>query len=105
VYRAKGRRGLTFGGQNSWGSLGEVQVELGYLGCPDERKPMTVVARGKSIPGEPDARKRCAAGRGAESLTQSGGIWKDIPGSSDLPNGESLGDKSMSEKREILEGV
>jgi hypothetical protein len=53
----------------------------------------------------PCAVKVCAAGRGAESLTQSGGIRKDIPGSSDLPNGESLGDKSMSEKREILEGV
>jgi hypothetical protein len=53
----------------------------------------------------PCAVKGCAAGRGAESLTQSGGIRKDIPGSSDLPNGASLGDKSMSEKREVLEGV
>ena len=31
----------------------------------------------------PDAVKACATGRGAESLTQSGGIRKDIPGSSD----------------------
>ena len=54
---------------------------------------------------EPGARKRCAVGRDVQSLMQSGGIRKEIPGSSDLPDGESLGNNSMSEKREILEGV
>src|SRR5712691_7891128 len=47
--------------------------------------------------------KVCAAGRGAESLTQSGEARRNASGSSDLPDGESLGDKSMSEKQGILE--
>ena len=33
--------------------------------------------------GEPDALKGCAAGRGVESLTQSGGARRIAPGSSD----------------------
>jgi hypothetical protein len=47
----------------------------------------------------------CAAARGAGSLTQSVRVRRNTLGSSDLPDGESLGDKSMSEKRETLEGV
>ncbi len=35
------------------------------------------------LTGEPDALKGCAAGRGVESLTQSGGARRDAPGSSD----------------------
>lgn len=54
---------------------------------------------------EPCAARVCAVGRDVQSLMQSGGIRKEIPGSSDLPDGESLGNNSMSEKREILEGV
>ena len=54
---------------------------------------------------EPGARKRCAVGRDVQSLIQSGGIRKEILGSSNLPDGESLGNNSMLEKREILEGV
>ena len=54
---------------------------------------------------EPGARKRCAVGRDVQSLMQSGGIRKEILGSSNLPDGESLGNNSMLEKREILEGV
>ena len=55
--------------------------------------------------GEPDAVNPCAVGRDVQSLMQSGRIRKEILGSSDLPDGESLGNNSMSEKREILEGV
>jgi hypothetical protein len=33
--------------------------------------------------------KECAAGRGAESLTQSGEVRRETSGSSDLPEGES----------------
>jgi hypothetical protein len=83
---------------------------------------------GRSIPGEPVAGKLarrvrrggrgntvrlcalplpyvkvCAAGRGAESLTQSGEARRNASGSSDLPEGESLGDKSLSEKQGTLE--
>src|SRR5215471_5700536 len=39
--------------------------------------------------GEPDAVKACAAGRGAESLMQSGEVRREASGSSDLPEGES----------------
>jgi hypothetical protein len=98
----KDARGLTFGGQNSRRSLGEVRVEPSYLGRFDERKPMTAVS-GKPIPGEPVAGKLCAAGRGAESLTQSGEARRNASGSSDLSEGESLGDKSLSEKQGTLE--
>jgi len=39
--------------------------------------------REESPTGEPDDRKRCAAERDVESLTQSGGARRDAPGSSD----------------------
>src|SRR6266568_4415439 len=55
--------------------------------------------------GEPYARKRCAAGRGAASLTQSRGVRRETPGSSTYLRAKAGGDKSMSEKRESLEGV
>jgi hypothetical protein len=47
--------------------------------------------------------KVCAAGRGAESLTQSGEARRNASGSSDSPDGENLGDKSLSEKQGTLE--
>ncbi len=47
----------------------------------------------------------CAAGRGAESLTQSRGVRRETPGSSTYLRAKAGGDKSMSEKRESLEGV
>jgi hypothetical protein len=53
--------------------------------------------------GSPYAVKACAAGRGAESLTQSGEARRNASGSSDLSEGESLGDKSLSEKQGTLE--
>ena len=43
--------------------------------------------------------------RGAGLLTQSIRVRRNTLGSSDLPDDESLGDQSMSEKRETLEGV
>ena len=49
--------------------------------------------------------KVCAAGRGAESLTQSRGVRRETPGSSTYLRAKAGGDKSMSEKRESLEGV
>jgi len=39
--------------------------------------------------GEPDAGNPCAAERGVESLTQSGGTRRIVPGSSGSPEGES----------------
>ena len=42
-----------------------------------------------SLSREPDEAKVCAAGRGAESLTQSGEGRREASGSSDLPEGES----------------
>jgi hypothetical protein len=47
--------------------------------------------------------KVCAAGRGAESLTQSGEARRKASGSSDSPHGANLGDNSMSEKQGPLE--
>src|SRR2546422_7697526 len=58
-----------------------------------------------SFSGEPCAMKVCAAGRGAESLTQSRGVRRETPGSSTYLRAKAGGDKSMSEKRESLEGV
>src|SRR6266704_7025768 len=58
-----------------------------------------------SVTEEPCARKRCAAGRGAASLTQSRGVRRETPGSSTYLRAKAGGDKSMSEKRESLEGV
>ena len=55
--------------------------------------------------GEPDDAKVCAAGRGAESLTQSRGVRRETPGSSTYLKAKARGDKSMSEKREAREGV
>ena len=55
--------------------------------------------------GEPDTSKVCAAGRGAASLTQSRGVRRETPGSSTYLRAKAGGDKSMSEKRESLEGV
>src|SRR5438874_10231614 len=49
--------------------------------------------------------KVCAAGRGAESLTQSRGVRRETPGSSTYLTAKARGDKSMSEKREAREGV
>src|SRR5262249_15688604 len=42
-----------------------------------------------SLSREPYEAKVCAAGRGAESLTQSGEVRRETSGSSDLPEGES----------------
>jgi hypothetical protein len=55
--------------------------------------------------GEPYARKRCAAGRGAESLTESRGVRRETPGSSTHLKAKARGDKSMSEKQGTREGV
>src|SRR5262249_2965996 len=55
--------------------------------------------------GEPDAVKACAAGRGAESLTQSRGVRRETPGSSTYLRAKAGGDKSMSEKQGTWEGV
>jgi hypothetical protein len=44
---------------------------------------------GMLIPGEPDAGKACAAGRGVESLTQSGEVRRNTSGPSDSPEDES----------------
>ena len=44
------------------------------------------------------ALKGCAAERGAESLTQSGGTWRNVPGSSGLPEGESKRGKGHARK-------
>jgi len=49
--------------------------------------------------------KVCAAGRDAETLTQSRGVRGETPGSSTYLKAKAGGDKSMSEKRESLEGV
>jgi len=68
-------------------------------------KPSTIRFRLLSMHARYMLRRWCAVGRDVQSLMQSGGIRKEIPGSSDLPDGESLGNNSMSEKREILEGV
>src|SRR5438132_1435977 len=54
---------------------------------------------------EPDEGKLCAAGRGAESLTESRGVRRETPGSSTDLKAKAGGDKSMSEKREVREGV
>ncbi len=54
---------------------------------------------------ELDEGKLCAAGRGAESLTQSRGVRRETPGSSTDLKAKAGGDKSMSEKRETREGV
>jgi hypothetical protein len=54
---------------------------------------------------ELDEGKLCAAGRGAESLTQSRGVRRETPGSSTYLRAKAGGDKSMSEKRESQEGV
>src|SRR5215470_581255 len=54
---------------------------------------------------ELDEGKRCAAGRGAASLTQSRGVRRKTPGSSTDLTAKARGDKSMSEKRETREGV
>src|ERR687886_35807 len=54
---------------------------------------------------EPGEGKRCAAGRGAASLTQSRGVRRETPGSSTHLKAKARGDKSLSEKREPREGV
>jgi hypothetical protein len=54
---------------------------------------------------EPGEGKRCAAGRGAESLTESRGVRRETPGSSTHLKAKAGGDKSLSEKREAREGV
>ena len=59
----------------------------------------------KTKDGEPCALKACAAGRGAESLTESRGVRRETPGSSTYLRAKAGGDKSMSEKRESQEGV
>ena len=53
----------------------------------------------------PFAGRRCAAGRGAESLTQSRGVRRETPGSSTYLRAKAGGDKSMSEKQGPSEGV
>ena len=65
-----------------------------------------MVAPWRSTTGaEPCAVQACAAGRGAESLTQSRGVRRETPESSTDLKVKARGDKSMSEKREALEGV
>src|SRR5262249_52431822 len=54
---------------------------------------------------ELDEGKRCAAGHGAASLTQSRGVRRETPGSSTYLKAKAGGDKSMSQKRETWEGV
>jgi hypothetical protein len=54
---------------------------------------------------EPGEGKLCAAGRGAESLTESRGVRRETPGSSTDLKAKAGGDKSLSEKREAREGV
>ena len=54
---------------------------------------------------ELDEGKLCAAGRGAESLTESRGVRRETPGSSTHLKAKAGGDKSLSEKREAREGV
>ena len=54
---------------------------------------------------ELDEGKLCAAGRDAESLTQSRGVRRETPGSSTDLKAKARGDKSLSEKREAREGV
>ena len=54
---------------------------------------------------EPGEGKLCAAGRGAESLTQSRRARRETPGSSTDLKAKAGGDKSLSEKREAREGV
>src|SRR5215467_7990157 len=54
---------------------------------------------------EPYEAKVCAAGRGAESLTQSRGVRRETPGSSTHLKAKAGGDKNLSEKREAREGV
>src|SRR5215471_2881359 len=54
---------------------------------------------------EPYEAKVCAAGRGAESLTQSRGVRRETPGSSTHLKTKAGKDKSLSEKREAREGV
>src|SRR5262252_823010 len=54
---------------------------------------------------ELDEGKRCAAGHGAASLTQSRGVRRETPGSSTDLKAKAGGDKSMSQKRETWEGV
>ena len=53
---------------------------------PDDRRGHTRIRRNQSkdrATGEPDDAKVCAAERGVESLTQSGGARRNAPGSSD----------------------
>ncbi len=54
---------------------------------------------------EPYEAKVCAAGRGAESLTQSRGVRREAPGSSTYLKAKAQGNKSMSEKQGTWEGV
>src|SRR5258706_16101436 len=54
---------------------------------------------------KPGAVKACAAGRGAESLTQSRGVRREAPGSSTYLKAKAQGNKSMSEKQGTWEGV
>src|SRR5712691_852478 len=49
--------------------------------------------------------KVCAAGRGAESLTQSRGVRREAPGSSTYLKAKAQGNKSMSEKQGTWESV
>src|SRR4029434_1927435 len=54
---------------------------------------------------ELDEGKVCAAGRGAESLTESRGVRRETLGSSTYLKAKAQGDKSMSEKQGTWEGV
>src|SRR5215813_9337782 len=73
---------------------GECAVELAKWKCP-------II----SLSREPYEAKLCAAGRGVESLTQSGEVRREASGSSTYLRAKTGGNKSMSEKRETLEGV
>jgi hypothetical protein len=77
------------------------QVTSPAGGCPHQQG-----AHDKGhIAEEPDEGKLCAAGRGAESLTESRGVRRETPGSSTDLKAKAGGDKSMSEKQGTWEGV
>jgi hypothetical protein len=58
--------------------------------------------RGTLVPGKPGAVKACAAGRGAESVTQSREVRRNTSGPADLPESESQrGKEHVGKARDI----
>ena len=73
IYGERGRHGMSASDATS-------------RSTPDDRRGDTRIRRNQSkdrATGEPDDAKVCAAERGVESLTQSGGARRNAPGSSD----------------------